>query len=802
MSWTYLHIPLRTLARDRVFAVVSIGGLALGIGASLLAFVFAWNELSYDRAFADYRSLYRISATASAPGAGLTRADPAPTDVARWLAVRLPALPVARFAEGREQPVRVGRNESMVKVSWADPLFFELFRYRAIAGDPAAALRQPDNVVLTLSLARQLFGRSAPLGETLMIEGGHQVRVAAVVTDPPVRSHLNFAIVGSSRCSGSPFYELDTQPLRPLKPWIAHTYFRLGAGIRLDQVQRTLDAFAATGRPVTGGAGLRIGLVITPIAAIHLLPEASASLEPRGSATAITGVILVGCLILLLSIVNFVNLATARSQARSIEIGIRKAAGASRPMLFVQFTIEAACYTALAALLSFAVVELSIPTFTRLAQARMSVADIYRPAVLCAALGLLLVVTVMSGGYPAWILAALRPASALRGESSYAGGIGTRRVLVAGQFAVLSALLIGVFALSAQTHFARQLARQLDTRNIFVVPRGCKKVDPRAFAALAGVVGAACSASLPLGYIEARSLGYVRPGVRTFFSDEPVDSDFFVLYGIRPIAGRLFDRAHGADAVVERAPGVRSGPVVINATAVHRFGFSSPAAAVGQIVNVLGDRGTGADSQIIGVIADLPSYSLREQADAAVFYLSPKDMDLLSIKVSGPDAASALANVERLWRQLTSGPMDRVPADRAFQGLYREVQADEAVFSACVALACVLACAGLYGLAAFIANRRRRELGVRKALGAGRRHLFLMLIWQLTKPILWAQLIVWPLCYLLLRRWLEGFTQHVELPLQAFGLSALIVLGIAWLTAGLHIGLAAIRRPVASLRYE
>jgi len=441
------------LVRERVFATLSIGGLAVGIAASLLAFIYAWHELSYDRFIPGYRTIYRVSTTYWAPGAAVTAVDPAPADVAKWLSVRLPNLKqVARLTEDVDRPARVGGVASLVKMYWADPAFFQLFRFQVLGGDAPAALAEPDAVVITHSVARQLFGRDVPVGQTVQIDGKHFFRVAAVIADLPKNTHLTFGIVASSKSAQSPFWEPDSQAIQASKAWIAHTYFRLPPTVSLEQVGKVLDEFTeSASTKQTGASGMRMKLAVTPIAAIHLQPKASGSLKPRGNRTAIAATAAVGALILLVAVINFVNLATARVSTRAVEIGVRKSVGVSRLALLTQFTVEASVCTALAGLLSFAIVGLCIPTFDSMAQPTLETSDVYQPIVIAGLVGLLVCVALLSVGYPAFVLSSIRPAVGLRDRSGYSGGGWVRRVLVGLQFAILTGLLIGVVALFAQT---------------------------------------------------------------------------------------------------------------------------------------------------------------------------------------------------------------------------------------------------------------------------------------------------------------------------------------------------------------
>ncbi len=798
MLRNYLMAALRNLARNKLHAAIGICGLAVGLAAALIAALYVRNDLTYEHFLPGYARIYRISSSYADPAGAPVPIDVTPPDVARWLAVRLPIRQIARIDVGSRHGIRVGTVSSLERLSWADPEFFDIFRFPVVAGDLARALRRPDDIVLTRTLARQLFGRDDPVGQTLLLDDKHLLRVAAVIEDLPPNTHLNFGIVASSLASFSSFTPLDAQPLAFGKSVDAYTYFRLPQAATLDQVRASLhDFIAALYKPKMAG-GLRFSFSVVPIAAIHRLPPAEGAMKARGSPALLYAIAAVGLLILLAAAINFVNLSTARAAARHVEVGIRKAVGATRRTLIVQFIGEALLRTGLALLVALGIAELLLPVFNRLSQSRLTFDYLHDSSILPAAVGFASVVGVLAGLYPAVILSSFRPVTALRGGATRAGGEAVRSALVTVQFAVLTGLAIAIVVVFDQTSYAERMVGRLDTTRIFAVNGACGRTDADTFRTLPGVVSAACSASAPLGYIYTKSFGTVRRGVKTFFTDEAVDFDFFELYGLKPVAGRFFSRDRGGDAAPGGTSSTHGSPIVINETAVRKFGFSSARAAVGELVNVFGPP-----SEIIGVVPDFPTRSIRSPIDATVFYVDPKQFDLLSVKVSAPQEAQALAAIDARWAQLDpSRPVSRFPVAQMLRELYADLEADGAVFSACSAIALLLACAGMYGLASSIAERRTKEMGIRKAMGAGRADVLRLLLRQLTLPVLWAQLLAWPVCYVVMDRWLAGFAYHIELGAASFLAAGAAVIAISWATVLGHALRVARARPVAALRYE
>lgn len=817
MLRNYLAASLRNLARNRLYTAINIGGLAVGLAAALVAAVYVHRELTYDHFLEGYPRIYTISMSYGVSGAPPSALDVSPAELTPWLAARLPALhPIARLSPESDQGVRVGNLETIEHMSWADPDFFDIFHFPVVAGDPASALRVPDGLVLTRTVALRLFGRADPIGETLEIDRKHDLKVMAVIEDLPSNTHLNFDMVGSSLAQFSGFAAANARPVgaKGFGEWNAYTYFRLRPSMTVAEIQAALPVYVATVTPKPRvGAGIRFALHLYPIDAIHLLPPTPTAMRPHGNRALLYTTGMIGGLILLAAIINFVNLTTARAATRQIEVGIRKASGATRRHLAAQFLGEALLLSAAALILAAALVELLLPGFDRIAGWTLAFDYSHHPAILLTAIGVAAVVGVLAGVYPASVLSAFRPAVAVRGGATSPGGTRVRRVLVTVQFAVLSGLLIAILVVFEQTSYARRILGRLDTAQIFAVVGGCTHATADAFRVLPGVLSAACSQFAPVGMIETRTYGAVRPGIKVFFTNEVVGFDFFQVYGVKPIAGRLFSRAHGADAASPQYPSSRYGsaqsamphsePIILNETAVRKFGFSSPSAALGQRVSVFADPGEAPPSEVIGVVPDFPFRSLRTAVGPTVFHVDPSKMSLLSVRVSPLQQREALAAIDARWRTLdASRPIERFPVDQSLHRLYADIEADGWVFSACSVIALLLACAGIYGLSAFIAERRTKEMGVRKALGAGRIDVLRLLLWQLTKPVLWAQLLAWPVLYLAMHRWLSGYAYHVALRPRMFLVAGAVVLLIAWMTVlaqAIHLARA---KPVSALRYE
>ena len=791
MLSSYFAAAWRSLLRDRLYAIVNVFGLAIGLAAAMISGSFVRNELTFERSLPDYEHIYRISSGFAAPGSAMTAVDPAPPDVAPWLINHLPSIkPLARLNIDTEVAIRVGQVETLQYVYWADPAFFDVFRFPVVAGDPSRALDRPDGVVLTRSAARRLFGRDAVVGETLEVDRKYSLRVAAVIQDLPADTHLEFAIVASARAEFSPIAKADAAGPNIQKPWDTYTYFRLQPGLPIDSVRASLDAFIREQRARPGKHnGMQLFLPVTPISAIHLQAPGAAAIKPSGSVDMIYAIGAVGLLILGISIINFVNMSTARGARRKVEVAIRKALGATRNELIAQFMGEAVLYATLAAFLASCLIELAVPVFNRLSGAYLEFDYWHHPVLLLWVAGLTLVTGLLAGAYPALVLGSIKPVAALKGGPLQSGAT-LRSVLVTAQFAVLIGLLCTIAVIFEQTSFAKNATSRIHTQDVFAIKSECGNSTADIVRQLPGVISAACSEGAPLGYVQRRSYGAVHAGIKTSYRHEIVDAGFFEVYGVKPLAGRLFLAGRAAD----------SDSVIINATAVGRFGFESAGAAVGQFVTVFDDS---QPSQIVGVVPDFPLESVRSPIEAAVFNIDRGKFRILSVRTSPTGRERALASIRALWKKLQPfRPVDLFPVDQRLRGFYADLITQGAVFSACCGVALLLACSGLFGLASFAVERRTKETGIRKAMGADRGDILRLLIGPLTLPVLEANLIAWPVCFFILHRWLAGFAYHVDLGSEVFlGAGAAAVL-VAWVTISVHALRLAAVQPVASLRYE
>jgi putative ABC transport system permease protein len=552
-------------------------------------------------------------------------------------------------------------------------------------------------------------------------------------------------------------------------------------------------------------------LRLLPIGAIHLEEEARGTMKPSGRRETVYSLAAVGVLILVVATVNFINLMTSRAIRRSVEVGVRKVAGATRHDLIAQFIGESALYVGCAAAIAVSAAELLLPGLNAFLQRTMEFAYWSDPILAAVAVILLLVLALAAGIYPALALSALRPAR-IFGSSSVVSAhqsVSVRRALVTIQIAILIGLVLAAVVISRQAAFAMKQSLRLDTTQVLVIRHACSEGFKDAVRALSGIDAAACSAWTPPASIEPASGASSPEGHQAIVTYTSIDFGFLELYGLKPVAGRFHDLNRGSDTLVMDAAAVIHEPVVLNEAAVHALGYRSPDAAVGSTINWSHGlpppaMSTGPhQSEIIGVVPDFLTGSIREPIRPSVFYVDPSSNSMMSVKLSRHAQKQALESIDQLWNRMDHpGPIARPFIDQLLQGKYSEFVRQASLLAMFSAVAIFIACIGLFALSAFTSDRRRKEIGVRKALGAQRRDITWLLLRDFAQPILWANMIAWPVGFLLMEHWLHGFAYHTTLQLWIFLLAGGLATGISLLTVGVHTALVAGQHPVSTLRNE
>jgi putative ABC transport system permease protein len=814
MFHNYVIAALRSLARNPLYAALNIGGLALGFTAALLLALYIRDELSYENFIPGYRDAYLLVTTGTPPeGHAPIRSFSTPSDVAAWVNLDMATVASAARLINSRLVVRRGDFEALETVYWADPNIFSILPLRVFAGDLGTALDQPDGLVLTRTMARKFFGHDNAIGETLELKGRARFTVKAVLENLPSNTHLNVAMVASGMSARSPLAQLDQTPNGSFagNGWL-YIYVKLKEALQAPNVERELpgllDRHAPSGGTQPTSTFYHVSL--EPISQIHLDPEGLNSMKPASRRETVYSFAAIGILIVFVATANFVSMMTARASRRAIEVGVRKAMGARRRELIVQFMGESLIYVILATLAALSVAVLSLPTLN--AYLKRTIAFAYWSDASLAASTATIVVTVgvLAAIYPALVLSDLRPVQML-GK----GGITTaqsservRRVLVTAQFAVLIGLILAVIVLFRQASFATHESLRMDSNQVVVINRACRNGFSDAVKAIPGIRAVACSTWAPPDPMGGASGATAPGGQAAIVWYASIDFGYFELFGLKPLAGRFHSKSRSTDAFSIGASSEIHDSLVINESAVRALGFPSPQSSIGKMIGwshwVPGLGQTGAHlSEVIGVVPDFQTASIREPIEPAAFYVDQPHNSIMSVKLSGRDISQALASIDSLWKKMGNGyPISPVFLDQLLQDKYTDITQQAHLLAVFAGVAVLIACLGLFALSASEAERRTKEIALRKAMGASTAQVMRLLVWQFCQPVLWANLIAWPVAGLVMRGWLRDFAYHIDLDVWVFVASACLGLTIALLTVSVHCFLVARAKPVASLRYE
>ncbi len=822
---SYLIAGLRAMAGNRVYAAVNILGLALGVAAALLVFLYVRFETSYDRWLPDAERVVQLQSITNPPDAAPERTALAPRVSVEALRREFPEFEqVAGMMKSRTAIVHDGQPRFSI-VHWSDPNIFEVLDLPFVRGDKKSALSELNSVVLTEAEAVRYFGSADPIGRTINVDRYGQdqpLKVAGVIADLPSATHLELQMIAR--------LNPDREVPWFMTAWGAHAgyvYAKLKPGVSVDAVNARMPAFEARniteGRAEAGNQSMDefLDFRFAAVPDIHLHASPAGAMRPGGDPLAVKAFAIIAALILAIACVNFTNLTTARASLRAREVGVRKVLGASRGQLVAQFLAEATVLAGVAVLLGLTLVELALPFFNRLLGLQLGLDYLGTGGVLAPALVLTLVIGLVGGTYPAFYLSRCQPARVLgAGRTRVAAGSGRLRgALVIGQFAASIALIICAAVVYAQTVHARAADPGYRRDGLLVL----KGVHPglaatraplrRAVERLPGTVSASYAELVP-GDAEVGTTSVRRKDAPT---DEKigfasVDYGWFETVGVRLIAGRTFsDRFAKDDASVDFIPTTpdevellgRGANVLLNETGARRLGFADPGAAVGAALSgELIEEGP-VPLTVVGVVADARFGSLRDEVQPLMYRRFELGLGRMVIRFRAEDPAAYRAAVERIWRRLIPDvPFEGVFVTDELSKIYDADAVRAQVFALAALLAVAIACLGLFGLAAFAVERRRLEIAVRKVFGARDRDIARLMAWQFSRPVLLANLVAWPVAWWLMRDWLNGFASRIDLHAGWFVGAGALALAIALVTVVGQTLKASRTRPALALRYE
>ncbi|MEK7727824.1 MAG: ABC transporter permease, partial [candidate division KSB1 bacterium] len=779
MFKSYLKIALRNLRRYKGYTFINIAGLTVGMACCALMLLFIRQELSYDRFHQKAARIYRMTMNMTHDGnqhTGSVMAAP----IGPALAEEFPEIRQAVRLQTpyNSTPVKYQNQQFYEKeLYYADPTIFEIFDFPLQQGDAATALQNPNSVVLSPAAAQKYFGEENPLGKILQIERGErEFQVTGVLQTIPQTSHVrpDFLI---------PFNNLRPQQLSNWWMFSYPTYVLLEEKASAANVITKLPAFVKRhySDAPQGFAGLELSM--QPLTDIHLHSDFNDNTGKLGAMTYIYLFAALAALIIAIACINFMNLATARSQHRSREVGVRKVVGGRRGQLVLQFLAESIMLAFFAVIGAAVVLEFFLPVFNEVAQKNLQIDYAADWSLIAGFIALALTVGIAAGSYPAFFLSRFQPVEVLKGGS----GTGTtgsrlRQLLVVGQFVISIVLIVSTFIVNDQIEFIRNKRLGFDKEQVIVVPlRGEHAqnnwpVLKNELLRHPEFLQISASSAVPANE------GWWRTGSRRGDSDVEgdvytyqIDYDFFTTLGIELAAGRLLSPAFPSDSAQA---------FILNETAVKEFGWESAEAAIGQSFVWLGAGPENAkEGAVVGVVKDFHFLPLYEEIAPAVFHLMPWGSSWLVARVRSNSMEQALAILKTQWQVFDpQHPLEFSFMDERVEAQYGAETRLLQIFGIFSAFAIFISCLGLFGLASFTTEQRTKEIGVRKVLGASVSNIIFMLSNGFTRLVLISFVIAAPAAWWAMNQWLQNFAYRQPLGLGVFIYAGVLALGIAWLT--------------------
>ncbi|HLY69630.1 MAG TPA: ABC transporter permease [Puia sp.] len=792
MLKNYFKTAWRNLVKSKVFSIINILGLTIGITVCMMIYLFIMNEFSFDRFHKQTGSIYRVMRGFESDGK-LGR-------VAYLSGLHAPAL-LNDFKGQIISAVRVGENDNLYTVGAksfhekkeldVDTGFFSLFSFPLLKGTPETVLKNLNSVVLTETTARKYFGSvNNAMGKIVVLNKETPLKVTGIAKDVPSNSHLYFDLV---------------TPLERFKDagwmtrWInngVYTYVQLAPNVTQGQIERQLPAFV---EKYLGSDlrkyGYKWSLSLTPLQDVYFDSTSLDSIK-HGDKMVVYIFLSIAILILLIACINFMNLSTIRAAERSKEVGLRKVLGALRNNLVWQFIGESVLLTTISCILAISLLLAVMPWYNELLGYTLNVSWNAWPVYLFFG-GIILVVGFLAGSYPAFILSAFSPIQALKGKLKLGkGGASFRQVLVVVQFSISVFLIVGTIIITKQMSYVKNKQLGYNKEQTLIIPidngdiyknLNSFKTELQTQTAVQSVSG---MSGVPGGFFDGQTFDVEGQAEKWDANTEFADFEFVKTLGLSIIAGRDFSSQFPTDTTQA---------VLINKTAAVKLGWT-PQQAIGKwIRNATGDNNK---RRIIGVVADFNFQSLKQNINALV--ISPADdRRQIAVRLKPGNVQADIALVKNAYNKAAPAyPFEYKFLDEQFNDMYQKDIRQQTILSVFAGLAIFVACLGLFGLASFTTTKRLKEIGVRKVLGSSVESIVVLLSKDLLNPVLIATCIALPAGYWTMNKWLQNFAYKTDLKWWIFVLAALITLGIALITVSTKAIKAAVANPVKSLRTE
>ena len=785
MFKSYLKIALRNLTRYRAFTIINILGLALGLACTIFIMLWVQDELSYDEFNKNAEIIYRVVENQYYAGGEVFPVAVTPGPLAKSLKDNYPEIVDAARFKFNKKILRYNNKVFAEDVAFADPSFLKIFTYPLLNGNRDNVLNDLHSIVLTEKAAQKYFGNEDPIGKTFIIDDSLNLRVTGVLKDIPTNSHLHFEFL-------VPFEFLKNLGAK-LDQWgnnSFYTYVQLQQNAKVSELNKKIKDEIKK-----HNEGAATDLELQQLLRIHLYSAGkyAADIQGLGNIEYVNIFLLVALIVVLIACINFMNLSTARATQRAKEVGMRKVIGANRWQIIKQFYFESILFAFIGLLMALVITDLLLNAFNDLSGKVISLSSLGSTTIIGLII-LTLFTGVIAGSYPAIYLSSFLPIKVLKSDSTISGGGSFfRKVLVVIQFSLSLILIIGTLIISSQLNYIKNKDLGFNRENIialntdnsirsnFEAVKNKLKQNPK-------IVSVAASNLNPMYVMNSTSNinweGKTKKEEVLFhfiFSDR----DLVNTFNMKIVEGRFFSEDFGSD----------TSSIVINEEAAKVLGMKDP---VGKILTMWGDK-----LYIIGVVKNFNFKPLYTKIEPLLIRYSDNLLFSMFVRIKPGDITGTIDFMKSVYKIFSpSAPFDYHFLDEDFEHLYMSVTRMQTIFTYFAIFAILISCLGLFGLSSYIAERRTKEIGIRKVLGANIFSLSYLLSFEFTKWVLISNVIAWPVAYYLMNKWLQDFAYRIDISLWIFPLAGLLVLAIAVLTVSYQTIKTALVNPVKSLRYE
>ena len=800
----YITIALRNLWKSKLFTLINVAGLAIGMAACILIFIYVQFELSFDRfhKYAD-RICHVVTIDravgVSSPFVGITMPAFGPQSPQTFPEIES----FCRIIRPTQMWLTIDADHKMAadSVLPVDSTFFEFFSFPLLKGSPKQVLVDPFSIVVTKKLAKKLFGDADPIGRIVTTASGNELKVTGLAEDPPGNSHIQFdALLSLSTTAALARRQQPPNSTQPiwLDSWqllAIRTYIRLAPGVDYQSLIPKMN-------PYIRSNGVRDNFEVTlqPFLDVHL--KSSNIIfddnEHKGDISSVYTMAAVAILILIIASVNFMNLSTARATSRAREVGLRKVVGSLRKQLVTQFLGESVLLALLALLLSLSIAELLLPWLNQLTGYHLKLNVFTNAGLAASLLGLVIAVGILAGSYPAAVLSGFRPIEVLKGSFQHsARGRILRRVLVVFQFTLSIALICGTILIGRQMHYiqSKDLGYNRDQvllmtfRNVALINSASALKNE--IASSPSVESICTSNDVPGRQLSRAPILFENDpkDQNRIWSLMNVDWDVTNTLKLHILKGRDFSRDFPADT---------ANSVIINEAGAREMGLDDP---VGKRIYLGRQDSTGAI--IVGMVKDFHFASLREKIEPLIISVNNTTLNTLMVRIKAGMIKPAMEYINQAWKKINPDqPISYTFLDDEFNQTYAADINFAKIGNTFSGLAIFIACLGLFGLASHTTEQRRKEIGIRKVLGASAFGISKLLILDYIRWVALANILAWPVAFWAAQRWLNNFAYHIEIGWLPFAIAGLLALVIAVVTVLGHALRAATSNPVNALRYE